>query len=171
MTIPVHLEAYIALSIYDTLKTNAAIVSDGVFVQSPGGSDAAGQDREDWIEQHLLSIPQANNRRDLFLSNNIQFQVSCFSKTANVRTDNDTQRPAKLAGIARAALKDQKVAIRPHGNQALLASTPIIACFMPRLDGAAYIPEAVHPGANGVPSTPSNLHMWALTFGGTIVVV
>lgn len=173
MTVPVELERYIGVSIEEALRADAGVVAAGLPIQFGGGRYSAPQSAEEWLEVWMVALPRDGAARARYwASGRVTWQVTCFSRTSNARVDRDGMRPWSIAGTVRAAMEGVRIAIRPYGNAAVGASTPVLGHIRPREAQAVYLPEpSIRPReAQGVRDEPSNLHAVAVTFMGTVVV-
>ncbi len=165
MTVPATIESAVVKSIEKTLRDGSL----GTQIIEPGGAESATSADEDWIEVHLLSLTPETSRANRLVAP-VLFQVTCTSRTMNLRTDLDRMRPYKMAGAVRTLLQP------PTGKGIEIAESDgsgTIHAYMSisRID-QTYINErqAGIAGAQGVPSRPSNLHAVALTCTGALAV-
>ena len=152
-------ELYAARSVAEALK--AALPS--VLVIEVG--NRRGDRGIEWVEFTPLQVTQTYTGRSN-LHGSYVFQVSCFSLYAELRGDGDAYAPQKLAGKVRDALANVDLRVISYGAAAeahvgVLTVDPV---------DEQYIDEAAIgvSGAEGVPSTPSNIHGIACTFRATL---
>lgn len=150
-----NLEIYAARSIAETIKT--ALPS--VLVIEIG--NRRGDRTAEWIEFTPLQLAQAWTGRSNVHGSYV-FQVSCFSLYAELRGDGDAYAPMRLAGKVRNAFATSDVLVIAYGEA---TESHVGALTIEPVD-EQYIDEAGVgvSGAEGVPSTPSNIHGIALTF-------
>lgn len=159
-----NLEAYTLRSLEKTLRDGGL----SVRIMEPGQNEFATTSDEEWIEVHVLSVNPINTRAQRWAGSWL-IQITCYSKTANVRSDGDRTNPWKIAGLVRTLLQPETgkgIMIQQLGGD----SSAIAVMTFPRIE-MAYLPSnsaGLEAGA-GVPPTPSNLHAVVLTCTGVMV--
>jgi hypothetical protein len=163
-TIPEALEAYAIRSIEKFLRDGGL----GSRVIEQGANEAAEITDEDWVSVHMLqAIPDPS--RATRWAGRYLFQITCWSKTANLRADGNASYPWVLAGKVRKLLQPSTgtgITISQWGGD----SAEIAWMQIPRIEQQYLDANSVSVSAGSVPSTPSNLHAVALTCRGVLVV-
>ena len=115
---PVGYEGALVLTVADELRRGLADHPTLARFQFPG-ERAPKEAPEEWVEYHPLSILPMRRPRQSYQAV-VLFQVSCFSKLAEFRSDKDAHRPWRIAGVVTDLLqrKDLKVyEIGPEGDE------------------------------------------------------
>lgn len=153
-----NLATYLQRSIVKALQDGLPDVT----VQRPGRRDEVPESTEGWVAYFPLEVPRSRARKGVFVGT-VVFQVSCFARFGEQRTDEQTDAPWLLADQVRAILDDAGILIRSYG------ATPVadVACLQLGAGDETYLDErrlGVLPAAGG---TVSDVHAVVLTYRGT----
>lgn len=159
MPLDAKLRTYTQRSIVKAIRDGLA----GVTVQVPGGRDDVEESTEEWVAFYPLEVPRWPTRKNVF-GGVVVFQVTCFSRFAEGRTDEQTDGPWILADQVRTLLDGAGVLVRSYGE----ALVQDVACLQLGDGAEVYLDErrlGVIPPAGG---TVSNVHAVVLTYRGAM---
>ena len=137
----------------------------GVTVQVPGRRDEVNETTEEWVAFFPLQVSRWPTRKNVF-GGRVLFQVSCFARFAEQRTDLQTDAPWVLADRVRVILDGAGIAVKSYG------ATPVldIACLQLGDGDEVYLDERGLGVIGQGGAISSNVHAVALTFRGTMAV-
>jgi len=132
-------------------------------VQVPGKRDDVNEATEEWAAFYPLQVNRWPTRKDVF-GGRVLFQVSCFARFAEQRTDKQTDAPWILADRVRVILDGAGVPVMSYGEPV----PALVACLQLGDGDEVYLDER-RLGVIGTDGgTASNVHAVALTFRGSM---
>lgn len=138
----------------------------GITVQQPGRRDDDVSGLEEWVAFAPIQDDSWLMRKGVF-GGMVTFQVSCFSRFAEDRSDGQTDAPMVLSGKVRAILDDAGILIRSYGEDPVSD----IGCLQLGTGSEVYLDErrlgVIGPDA----STASSVHAVALTYRGAATAI
>jgi len=153
------LRTYAQRSIVKALRDGLAPTA----LQIPGQRDDVNEATEEWVAYYPLEVPRWPSRKGVF-AGTVVFQVSCFARFAEQRTDEQTDAPWVLADRVRTILDGAGILVRSYGDEPVSD----VACLQLGDGAEVYLDErrlGVLPPAGG---SVSNCHAVVLTYRGSM---
>ena len=121
------------------------------------------EDEEDWVALAPLATLRYDTRRGVW-SGRFTFQVTCFSRFAEDRTDKKADAPWSVAAQVKAILDQADICVKNYGDgTAVQGALAIGVGEAEYLDG-----RKLGLGRAGDQFGPINVHAVALTFTGIL---